>query len=42
MMGKIGAVFWIIVIVFTVVFMYACLVVAHEADEREEEWRKHH
>lgn len=42
-MGKIGLIFWIAVGIFSVLLMYACAVVAHDADEREEEeWRKHH
>ena len=41
-MGKIAAIFWIAVGIFSVLLMYACAVVAHDADEREEEWRKHH
>lgn len=41
-MGMIALIFWTIVVICSVVFIYACLVVAHDADERSEEWRKHH
>lgn len=37
-MGTIALIFWTIVVICSVVFIYACL----DADERSEEWRKHH
>ena len=35
-MGKIATIFWILTGICSVVFIYACLVVAHDADERSE------